>query len=347
MKGIKPPKYTHAFVDRYGTRRYYLRLPGRKRVPLPGEPWTPEFMAAREQAMKSDWVPPELGASRTRAGTVNAALVSYYQSSGFGTLGSGTKTSRRAVLENFRKVYGDRPVGTLPKKALQVIIDKKSPASQRNFKKAMRGFINHAMSLEMVTVDPMAGLKLAKMKSDGIHTWTEDEVLQFETHHPIGTKPRLAMELLLSTGHARADVVRMGRQHIRNGVLSMRRQKTKVPFEIPILPQLVAEIDRIPASNHMTFLVTQQGKPFTAAGFGGWFRDRCDEAGLPQCSAHGLRKAAAVRHALNGATGPELMAWFAWKSISEAQRYIEAANRLTLSRSTGAKLISRTTIGKP
>jgi hypothetical protein len=26
----------------------------------------------------------------------------------------------------------------------------------------------------------------------------------------------------------------------------------------------------------MTFLETEYGKPFTAAGFGNWFRDRCD-----------------------------------------------------------------------
>ena len=33
----------------------------------------------------------------------------------------------------------------------------------------------------------------------------------------------------------------------------------------------------------------------TAAGFGNWFRDRCNEAGLRHCSFHGLRKAAATR----------------------------------------------------
>jgi hypothetical protein len=50
----------------------------------------------------------------------------------------------------------------------------------------------------------------------------------------------------------------------------------------------------------LTFLVTKHGKPFTANGFGNWFRDRCDEARLPQCSAHGLRKAGATIAAENG-----------------------------------------------
>ncbi len=63
--------------------------------------------------------------------------------------------------------------------------------------------------------------------------------------------------------------------------------------------------------------------------------------------AHGLRKASAVRHALNGAMAPELMAWFGWKTIGEAQRYIEDANRIRLAESAGAKIISSTGIGKP
>jgi hypothetical protein len=60
-----------------------------------------------------------------------------------------------------------------------------------------------------------------------------------------------------------------------------------------------------------------------------------------------LRKVAAVRHALNGATAPELMGWFGWKTIGEAQRYIEEANRIRLAESAAEKVISRTGIGKP
>lgn len=41
-------------------------------------------------------------------------------------------------------------------------------------------------------------------------------------------------------------------------------------------------------------------KPFTNAGFGNWFRDQCDAAGLPKCSAQGLRKAIMRRMAAIG-----------------------------------------------
>ena len=97
----KDPKYTHGFVDHDGKPRFYLRVPGRKRVPLPGLPWSPEFMEARERALKDDWVAPQIGASRTKAGTVNAAVVSYYQSSAFTDgLSKSSQRMRRAILEH-------------------------------------------------------------------------------------------------------------------------------------------------------------------------------------------------------------------------------------------------------
>jgi hypothetical protein len=96
----------------------------------------------------------------------------------------------------------------------------------------------------MIRNDPLPEVKLARMKkTGGFHTWTEEEIAQYRAWHAPGTKARLALELLFQTGHSRADVVRMGRQHVKNGKLDMRRQKTSAPFVIPLLPELVAELD--------------------------------------------------------------------------------------------------------
>lgn len=139
----------------------------------------------------------------------------------------------------------------------------------------------------------------------------------------------------------------MGRQHIRNGVLSLQRQKTKVAFDVPVMPMLQAAIGAMPPSEHLMFLVTAQGKPFSAAGFGNWFRDMCNAAGLPKrCTSHGLRKVAATRAAERGATTTQLMAWFGWKSASEADRYTRAADRKQASGALG-KLMLATGIGSP
>ncbi len=307
---MKMPKFTHGYIDQHGRHRFYLRRAGHKKIPLPGLPWSPEFMAAREAALKGEWSKPEIGAKRTVAGTVNAAIVSYYQTSAFNDgLANSSRTMRRAILERFREEHGDKRMALMHKKALQAILSKKSPAAAANCRKALRGLIDHAMSLDMLTVDPLAGIKLVPIKSDGHHPWEADECAQFEAHHPIGTRARLAYELLLQVGHSRCDIVRMGRQHVRNGTLSLRRQKTKVQFDVTVMPMLQAAIDAMPPSDHLTFLVTAQGKPFTAAGFGNWFRDVCNEAGLPKrCTSHGLRKASATRAADRGATTTQLMA---------------------------------------
>jgi hypothetical protein len=240
-------------------------------------------MEAREKALKGDWTAPELGSSRTRVGTVNAAIVSYYQSSAFTDgLAVSSQKMRRAILERFREQYGDKQIAPLHKKALQTILNRKSPAAASNWRKALRGLIDHCLSLDMMTTDPLVGVKLVSIKSNGHHPWEPQECDKFEAYHAIGTRPRLAYELLLQAGQSKCDIVRMGRQHVRNGTLSLQRQKTKVPFDVPVIPALQEAIDAMPAGDHLAFLVTSYDKPFTAAGFGNWFREVCNEAGLPK-----------------------------------------------------------------
>lgn len=347
MKWKLPPG-VHGYETRHGKPVFYLRRPGLPKVRLHGFPGSPQFLEEYEAAKAGEAGAPSIGASRTLPGTVNAGLVSYYQSTAFTAgLAKSTQQQRRAILERFREAHGDKRIALLHSAALQNTINKKTPNAQRSFKKAMRGFIDHCLSLSMIKLDPLLGLKLAKAKkTGGFHPWSEEEIAQYKERHVPGTKARLALELLLNTGHARSDTVRMGRQHVKSGKLSMRRQKTGVPFDILMLPDLVAEVERHAKTDQLAFLSTELGNPFTAAGFGNWFADRCREAKVPG-RAHGLRKAAAIRQALYGATAPELMAWFGWKTIGEAQRYIEEANRIKLAENVGAKIILATAVGSP
>ena len=93
-----------------------------------------------------------------------------------------------------------------------------------------------------------------------------------------------------------------------------------------MLPVLQSIIDASPTGD-LTYLVTDHGQSFTPAGFGGWFREHCDKAGLKHCSAHGLRKAGASIAAENGASPHQLMAIFGWLTLKEAERYTQAARR--------------------
>src|SRR5262249_53542506 len=118
------------------------------------------------------------------------------------------------------------------------------------------------------------------------------------------------------------------------------QQKTDTPLLIPIAPELASALKDLPRTN-LTFLLTSFGAPFSLAGFGNWFRDRCDEAGLSEYSAHGLRKLAATRMANAGCSERELMAVFGWRSMSEVSRYVRAADQARLAEQAMSKLARR------
>jgi integrase len=139
--------------------------------------------------------------------------------------------------------------------------------------------------------DPTTGIKRGKVSNEGWHTWTEDEITQFEARHPIGSPARLAFALALYTGQRSADLIRMGRQHVREGRISLVQQKTGKALSIPIHPALKAIIEATP-SDQLTFIISEHQKPFASAqSFGFRLRTWAREAGLTGCPLHGLRKA--------------------------------------------------------
>ena len=195
----------------------------------------------------------------------------------------------------------------------------------------MRGFFGWAVGDgKLLTVGPTKGVKLLKGDNDeiGFHTWTEDEVGRFEARWPLGTRERLALDLLLYTGFGRGDVVRVGRQHVKDGLITLRMEKTGDQVIVPVLPALCASIAAT-TTGDLAFLATAHGKPFVKESFGNWFREACRKAGCPG-SAHGLRKAGATRAAENGATERQLMAIFGWTTGKMATHYTQAADRKRL-----------------
>jgi integrase len=155
--------------------------------------------------------------------------------------------------------------------------------------------------------------------------------------HPLGTKPYLALMLMLCTGQRRSDAVRMGWEDTTDGLIRVRQQKTNTPLVIPVVPTLQAALVALP-KDAPTFLCTEYGRPYTAAGFGNWMRDRCNEAGLPNCSSHGLRKACARRLAEAGWTHHEIKAITGHKTDAEVRRYTEKSDQVLLARRALGKL---------
>jgi integrase len=336
---LKLPPYVHGFIDRHGKGRFYFRRAGFKRAPLPGLPWSPEFMEKYEAALAGA-APIVIGIRRSRPGTVDDAVARYLGSVAFARLAPTTRVKRRDVLERFRREHGDKRIGKLRSDHVGNLLRKLRPFAQRNVLKALRALMVFALSDGLIDADPTAGIKLDRIKdTGGFKTWSEADIAAYRSHHKPGTRARLALELLYGTMQRRGDVIRLGRQHIQNGILSLRQQKTGAQVDIPVLPELEAAIDAMPRAEHLTFLVTDFGKPFTAEGFGNWFRQQCNAAGVSaDLSAHGLRKAGATRLAERGCSDHEIMAWGGWTTLNEVQRYTKAANRKRLAQDAARKL---------
>jgi integrase len=331
------PKHCYWAEDRHGKRRVRFRKAGFTTY-LTGTPWSEDFM--RQHATALDGVKAiasEAGSARTVAGSVNALCVAYYRSSDFANLKPSTKAGRKNIIETFRRDHGTKPIKGLTRSHISAIIGAKAstPEAANNLLKVLRILLAYAVSLDMIPGNPAIGVKKYRSRGEGFHSWSEDEIARFEARHAIDSRARLAIALLLYTAQRRGDMIRMGWQHIKQTddgpVITVRQDKTGTSLEIPLHPNLVEVLASVPRTN-LTFLMTEKGAPFTNAGFGNWFRDQCNAAGLPQCSAHGLRKAAATRLADAGCSADQIKAITGHKSLAEVARYTRSADQKRLAR---------------
>lgn len=346
------------FVVEYvvkGTPYIYFRKKGQKDIRMRGVPYSPEWLELYE-SLKAGDVPAEpKKLVPPKDGTLAWLCQRFFESTEFRSLDERTQRVRRQILQSCldEPVREDKPngpkFGAMPlmrvsAKSIAVLRDRKrdKPEAANGRVKAIRSVFTWAGRPEegLVQSNPARDVQYRKPDNpDGHHSWTIEEVERFESRHPVGSKARLAMSLLLYTGQRRSDIVLFGKQHERDGWLRFTQQKNKrnnpVYLEIPIRPELRAILDASPLGD-MVYLVNDLGKPFTANGFGNWFRDRCIEADVPG-RAHGLRKACATRLADNGATAHEIMAITGHKTIKEVERYTRAASQRRLAESASKR----------
>ncbi len=340
-------RYIYEDVDRHGNVRvYFWRGKGQRKIRIRERPNTPEFHAAYQAALGASAGTSENQRDVVKPLTYRWLCEEFFRSTDFVQLDPQTQHTRRQTLEHTWnepiapdscETFANFPIGRMTPKAVRILRDRKAafPAAANMRIKAVRRVFKWAVENDIgnLTTNPTREVSYLRQGSQGYHTWSVEEVEQYEKRHPIGTKARLALALLLYTGARRSDVVRLGRQHVRNGWLKFtahkNRNRNPVTVEVPMLSVLQSIIDAT-LTGELTFLVTDYGRPFTVAGFGGWFRERCDEVGLNHCSAHGLRKAGASIAAENGASPHQLMAIFGWLTLKEAERYTQAARRKRL-----------------
>jgi integrase len=326
--------------DRHGNWRLYLRRKGRS-VRIKAKRDTPEFLNEYRAALSAlEHAPAARGAAPN---TLRWLVAEYYCSPEFNKeLGDRTQRVRRGILDALVEEHGDKPFIMKPKH-VRKLRDAKAdtPQAANALVKALRQLFKWAVEAEHVDSNPAKEVAFIKTASPGLHSWTIEEVRQYEACHPIGTRARLWLALLLYTTQRRSDVVHLGHKMVNHGWLKFTQAKNArrkpVTLEIPILPELQRTIDATTPLGKDTYLVTEFGKPFSADGFGNRFRKWCDEARLPHCSAHGLRKAGSARLAELGASDREIMAITGHQTAKEVDRYTKGARQRNLAASAMKK----------
>jgi len=355
---LAPPKAKYLIFDpdRHGNARYYVRVPGRRKIRLAAPPNSPAFWAEYKQA-RDNPPPPTAALASRRKGSMAWLAAQYRQSAEFKQLSQSTRYSRGKIIDRIlRNIHRDATMadGDLPFAMMEKrhVVERRDdladrPESANGVVRTLRRIFAWAIEAGHAAENPASGVTLLRPRNpEGFHAWTMAEVQQYMDRHPLGARARLALAILLYTGVRRSDAVRLGRQMecVYDGVPCLEwtefkgRQRQRKLTTIPILPALREAIDACP-SGSMIYLPTARGTPYTPESFGNLFRTWCDQAGLKQCSAHGLRKAGATMAANNGASEHTLMAIFGWTTTKQASVYTRTADRKRLARQ-GMNLIS-------
>ncbi len=229
--------------------------------------------------------------------------------------------------------HGTKSVKKIRRVHIRAILDakRKTPTTANALRGLLIALLELALDLEWRSDNPARSIKSFSVEKKAIHTWSEADIAAFLEHHPEGSVAHTAMNLMLFTGAAAADVVRLGPKSISTGRLRYTRQKTRnsggVVIDIPLHPELSAVLEGFIAINVVTFLQLSNGKQRSAKGLVTSFRGWCDQAGLPHCSSHGLRKAIARRLAEAGCTPHEIMSITGHRDLEMVTLYAAEANR--------------------
>lgn len=332
------PPHLHRESTRHGKTVWYVRVGKGPRVRLRAEFGSPEFDTEYQAAVTGK---PRPSKGAPAAGTLAWLLERYRETNAWTTLALATRRQRENIFVHVIASAGQKPFNRITPETIAEARDRRlgAPTQARHFLDAMRGLFRWAIEAKLVKSDSTVSVKNPKRKKGpGFKMWTEDEMTAYELRWPLGTRQRVWLDVIAYTGLRRGDLVRIGRQHVRNGVATLKTEKGgfTVTVTLPILPVLAATL-AIGPCGALAFIVGEKGRPLTKESFGNAFKEACMAAGVPG-SAHGVRKIAATRAAENGATVSELEAIFGWHGGTMASHYTREANRVRLAKDSMHKL---------
>ena len=257
---------------------------------------------------------------------------------------SATQATYRNIVERFRVEHGDKPVASLERKHLTAMLAKKvkTPAAANHWLRLIKTMMTLAVDEGMRPDNPAAGLEPLKHRSPGFHTWTEEQIAAFEARHPIGTKARLALALLLYTAQRRtmwSDGTTARPLRCRAHPATENRQG----HDDPTAPG-PCDCDRgsadgpthVPGYRIRQAVHRRRLRQLVPAAM------RKGPA-RKEWTAHGLRKAACRRLAEAGCSASQIAAISGHATLREVERYVKMADQERLARAA----ISAVTVAFP
>jgi integrase len=336
-------------VSRHGAVSYYVRLSKREKlIRIHGDYRSEPFMLAYHAAVRGVPLNARPIVAKDGKGTVSWLIDLYRKSRAWcEDISQETRNMRGPFLKKMEEQAGDLPLQAVTRAKIEEGISARSQNQGRHFFDTMRGLFKFALAHELYDRNPTDGLTVKKDNGEGHLPWPIEVIEQFERHWPLGTKQRLIFDVYLYLGLRRGDAARLGKQHIRGGIVHLMTEKSqgRMPIFVPVHPALAASIAAC-ASTGLAVIAKEDGTHYAKEALGNMFREAVEAAGIPVTkksatrkgyAGHGLRKASATIAAESGASEAELNAMFGWTGHEMAQLYTKAADRKRLAARAMAK----------
>ncbi|MDE0590456.1 tyrosine-type recombinase/integrase [Halocynthiibacter sp. C4] len=334
-KGVKLKHLNRSGEWPSGNPRYYFRPKGEKGKPLPDLPMEhPDFLKAYALLAKLPASPTLMGIE----GTTADAIDRYLRSDNFNALAPSSQQLWRRISLKLREAYGHAPLTGLQSQHIRADISKFTPHPANSRLKVWRSLCAYWHEFGLIPTNPAIEVRKRKAaKSTGFKAWTHDDVRTFRAYWPIDSQERVAFEVLYRSCAAISDAVALGPNMVEDGWLTYTRKKSHsmatAPFSGLVAPEWfdwTDDLERALAAQtkrHFSlFICTTHGKPRSHKAAASWFSRACTAAGLPDLSAHGVRKYRASMFKENGATPEQRMAILGHETKTEADRYSKSAD---------------------
>jgi integrase len=282
-------------------RTYYYAWKGGPT--LPGEPGTPEFMAAYNEAVAAKAITPK--------GMLLSLLLQYQESDDFLSLAGSTRRSYVPLIVRIEKSFADLPLSALSDRRTRGIFmgwrDKIAATSGRRQADYAWTVLARVMSWSLnrglIETNPCerGGRLYRGGRNEKI--WTDEDEAAFLRSAP--SHLHLPLLLALWTGQRQGDLLRLPWSSYDGSHIRLRQSKGGKRVVIPVGAPLRAALDA--AVKRSTIVLTNSdGAPWSSDGFRASWGKAAKRAGIVGLTFHDLRGTAVTRLAIAGCTEAEI-----------------------------------------